>query len=133
MKTIKLSLLLITFIFLASAAEAQSFTGITWKVNECYLDSIPVGSGTLDSLRYHFRGDGILEMRQPQMPETQYLSYAFNPVNFEITLFDEDNATKILKVIYTDFSNLIFTTSDTNPATGIVLKSEFRMIPVNTQ
>jgi hypothetical protein len=133
MKTIKLSLILITFVFLASSAEAQSFTGITWKVNECYIDSMQVGSGTLDSLRYHFRGDGILEMRQPQMPETQYLSYVFNPVNSEITMFDEDNSTKILKVIYTDFSNFIFTTNDTDPTTGAVFKSEFRMIPINTQ
>jgi hypothetical protein len=109
--------------------QAQSFTGITWKVNEYYLNSVRMGSGTIDSLRYHFKVGGTLEMRQPQTSTTQLLTYSYNVSSSQITIVDSNQTAKVLKVVYNDTNNLIFTCSDIDPVSGELLNSEFRMIP----
>jgi hypothetical protein len=111
--------------------QAQSFIGITWKVNEYYLNNVRMGSGTIDSLRYHFKVGGTLEMRQPQMPTTQLLTYSYNASSSQINIVDSNQTTKVLKIIYSDINNLIFTTTDTDPVNGQILTSEFRMVPVS--
>lgn len=113
-----------------SQASLNEFTHITWKVNEYYLDSVLHNNSTIDSVRYNFRLNGILEIRQPLTSSGMVtMAYEYDQINSNITIHDPDDGDIIFHVIYANAGNFVFTTTRVDPVTEEVLDSEFRMVP----
>jgi hypothetical protein len=130
MRSIKFAAILFAML-LTQQAYAQitssDFTGVTWKVSEYYLNNIRHQNATIDSLRYHFKSNGILELR-PSQNVVLTLNYVFNATNAVITVSDNNSIEGLYTVVFADSNNLVWTSSHTN-ASGVLEKSEFRMIP----
>jgi hypothetical protein len=125
-----------------SQIAVSDFAGVTWEVNQFYVDGSSFENATVDSLQYHFRSDGVLELRSPH--GTVSLSYTFTPYDSVITILDpsqnpEENC--YFKVVYADGNNFVFYARDINDfgnppqdpqaRIGDIPFSEFRMIPKN--
>lgn len=132
MKNIKfimtMSVLLISKISY-SQISSNNFIGITWKVKEYYLNNVNYQNKSIDSLRYHFKENGILELNTFKSVEKAILNYTFNSRDSVLTIKDENLTETLFKIIYVDKNNFIYRISNTDELTGELLNSELRMVP----
>jgi len=134
MKSVKITGIVITLLLMSGTTFSQSIGGFrgltTWKVNEYYLNTVRLENTVIDSIRYRFRTDGIVMIRNyANAQSSSTLPYTFNSSDSVITITGQNSLVRLFKVVYADSENFIFRTNDVDPVTQEALLSEYRMIP----